>query len=1062
MKPIKLIISAFGPYADTMPEIDFEQFENKGLFLISGDTGAGKTTIFDAICFALYGETSGAYRDTKNLRSEYAKPSARSFVDFYFSHQGKRYHVYRQPSFDRQKQRGEGVITEREKAEFYCEGEMPIEGATLVNNAVKELLQIDFKQFKQIAMIAQGEFWNLLNASTDDRTKILRTIFMTSGYQKIGYKLKERKNESFSRRKTTEESIIQYFKDATAPEEGQLAEELSSLQDKAGKSGSAWNIDEMLEILSNIISADKSALKEGGKAFSYQNKILEEKKTALNNANTNNDFLRRLEKFKEEKEQLENRRDEIKKLQSLVKCQKAAVRGVKPVYDLLKKAEGDVEATGRSIISKKEEAVAARSHIASAEDILKTSLEQKPKAEQLNKKAEKLKEDFDKYGERDTLVSGIRAFEEEAERLKEEDIILKKEEENLKDKIKHLDNTIKELKNCKAELINVQNGGKELASLKSELEDIIQKAIPNYREAERDLKKKQDNFKDARSKYHDAQAECKCCQDILDNCRAGILAQGLEEGNKCPVCGSTHHPELAVLPEETASEDELNKLQAAEESAKNEKEKALVAAEKAKTAVTSAEDQLRGRILDCIENEHSSVHADGNTHLEALYQLVLEELNDVKEQILVNTKKEIRLKRDCEACDKAVEDVEKARGAETDNLTKRIKDYNCRKELNQRLLTEKKTALKAYEKLEFADLETAQKEEKKAKSDAQRIFEAIENAQAAKQEADNRKIEIDAVLNTLEETLKDQKKKADDSRENFERTLKIKKFASEEEFLEFLTAEDEIADHENEINEYNQLLKINSEQLKQAEADAKGKTQIDETELQQEVKEQGLIAEQLRDKNNQIDHRVQNNEEIKKKISAQRSSLEKYRRENDMCSRLYALIAGDISNKAKVTFEQYIQAAGFDNIIAAANRRLLPMSDGQYELIRKNDSNDKKSKTILNLEVQDNFTGHRRPVGNLSGGESFKASLSLALGLSDTVSSNLGGIQMDALFVDEGFGTLDRKSIESAMDILINLSGSNKLVGIISHREELMENIPQQIKVEKTKWGSRIDIDTGF
>ena len=162
------------------------------------------------------------------------------------------------------------------------------------------------------------------------------------------------------------------------------------------------------------------------------------------------------------------------------------------------------------------------------------------------------------------------------------------------------------------------------------------------------------------------------------------------------------------------------------------------------------------------------------------------------------------------------------------------------------------------------------------------------------------------------------------------------------------------------------------------------------------------------------------------------------------------------TGNGKITLEQYIQAAGFDGIIAAANRRLKPMSDGQYELYRQEDSLGKRSNTFLNLEV-----GHRRPVGNLSGGESFKASLSLALGLSDTVSSNLGGIQMDALFVDEGFGTLDRKSIESAMDILVNLSGANKLVGIISHREELMENIPQQIRVNKTKNGSVIEIDTG-
>ena len=176
---------------------------------------------------------------------------------------------------------------------------------------------------------------------------------------------------------------------------------------------------------------------------------------------------------------------------------------------------------------------------------------------------------------------------------------------------------------------------------------------------------------------------------------------------------------------------------------------------------------------------------------------------------------------------------------------------------------------------------------------------------------------------------------------------------------------------------------------------------------------------------------------------------------------MYKLVKGNTGN-GKITLEQYIQAAGFDGIIAAANRRLLPMSDGQYELYRQEDSVGKKSNTFLDLEVLDNYTGHRRPVGNLSGGESFKASLSLALGLSDTVSTNLGGVQMDAIFIDEGFGTLDKKSIDSAMDILINLSGANKIVGVISHREELIENIPQQIRVKKTKDGSQITIDSGI
>ena len=252
MKPIKLIMSAFGPYAAEMPAIDFTRFENKGLFLISGDTGAGKTTVFDAICYALYGETSGKYRDTKNLRSEYAKESTETYVDFYFSHQGKEYHVRRRPEYERKKQRGSGVTTIKENAVLYSGDSAPIEGKTQVNEAIKELLHIDEKQFKQIAMIAQGEFWALLNAKTDDRTKILRTIFRTGGYNNIEYRLKDRMDASYKQKARTEDSIVQYFKDVTIDAGDELAEALTDLQNRAERSGSAWNIEEIIEILNAI------------------------------------------------------------------------------------------------------------------------------------------------------------------------------------------------------------------------------------------------------------------------------------------------------------------------------------------------------------------------------------------------------------------------------------------------------------------------------------------------------------------------------------------------------------------------------------------------------------------------------------------------------------------------------------------------------------------------------------------------------------------------------------------------------------------------------------------
>ena len=262
MKPIKLKISAFGPYAGEIPEIRFDQFEERGLFLISGDTGAGKTTIFDAICFALYGSTSGRYRDTKNLRSEYAGPECESYVDFYFSHQGKNYHVLRKPSYERKKLRGEGTVHQQETAVFYEEGKAPVEGLKPVENALKDLLKIDEKQFKQIVMIAQGEFRDLLFAKTEQRTEILRTIFMTENYKNIEFRLKDRLDACNKERIHTESSILQYFGDASAPEGTELETELTDMQEKAASSNSSWNAYVFTDVIERIVSCDIESSEE--------------------------------------------------------------------------------------------------------------------------------------------------------------------------------------------------------------------------------------------------------------------------------------------------------------------------------------------------------------------------------------------------------------------------------------------------------------------------------------------------------------------------------------------------------------------------------------------------------------------------------------------------------------------------------------------------------------------------------------------------------------------------------------------------------------------------------
>lgn len=1060
-------ISAFGPYAGEAPEIDFELFESKGLFLISGDTGAGKTMLFDAICFALYGETSGTFRKTDNLRSEYAEPSEKSFVEFYFTHQGKQYRVYRQPSYERQKKRGEGVITEPEQAEFQCDTQTPIEGVKKVNDVVGELLQIDARQFKQIAMIAQGEFWNLLNASTEERTKILGTIFMTSAYKQIGFKLKERMDKSFAGKKKTEQSIVQYLKDIKTAEESAWTEPLAVLQEKAGNSGSAWNLDEMLELISNLISEEKTAIKAEEKELKSQEADLEEKKKHLHHAHMNNEFLNRLAKCEKEKEELDEQSAEMEKKKQRLERQKAAVREVKPLYDLFQSRSRETAQTGQKIAEKRQELLTATEQHEQAVAWFEEIREKEPEAGELEKQVQKWKDEFEKYEERDRLTRSVQTLEEKWERKSEEEKQLTEEEQQLNEKIGMLETTIQKFSGCDARLVQNQSEGKELAACFDVLDALLDTEIPAYGKTQKDLKKKQTELQQAQDTYRKAEETYRDYEAFLERCRAGILAQGLEEGKKCPVCGSLHHPEPAGLPEQSdfdgeISEERKNELQRKKEDADREKQEVLLAAESLRVREKQERDNLREKILDCLDKPFISYSCLGSETFDELTAQAGTAQKEIREQISKNRLEEIRLQKDCETYKKANEDVKRARDEETKQLTDKKDKLQKEKETTLTGLTEMRTALREYEKLAFADYETAKKEKEKAEQTAAEIRAQIEKARMKKEETDKEKGNIQAALRELELTGKNQKEQEEKAGKSYEDILRAKQFTSEQEVQEFFVSEEEIETCEGVLNEYRQKVQSNAQLLSQAKKDAEGRIWVDEEQLQQDVDSQTRRTEELRTKYTQRKNRLERNQELKKKISMQRKPLEQFREENVCYTRLYHLVSGKVSNQAKITLEQYIQAAGFDAILVAANRRLLPMSDGQYELFRKTESRDKAHKSFLDLEVQDNFTGHRRPVGNLSGGESFKASLSLALGLSDTVSSHFGGVQMDALFVDEGFGTLDRKSMEQAMDILVQLSGKNKLVGIISHREELLESIPQQVRVTKTKSGSRIEIDSGF
>ncbi len=1057
MKPIKLIISAIGPYAGKLPEIDFDAFEEKGLFLISGDTGAGKTTIFDAICFALYGTTSGTYRDTKNLRSEYAKDSVQSYVDFYFSHQGREFHVWRQPSYERQKQRGSGVILEKEKAILYEEGQAPIEGLTQVNNAVKELLHIDEKQFKQIVMIAQGEFWDLLNAKTDQRTEILRTIFLTNGYKNIEYKLKDRMDASYKIKVRAEDSIIQHFEDVSTNKEDELFDELEDLKSRARQSGSAWNLDEILDVTERLILSDRERLKCIKADLKKAEAELNKNKEELARAKINNSLIEKRDRLEKEKEELEKRKPEIDEMIQLLDKQKKATRHVNPSYVMYNEKCGEVSSTQRQIKTAESNLETAVAVVKQAKDAFDCAQKQEPEADKLKQTISRIDDEEQKYQQKEELEGKLKELEKLDMNISAGEADLKEFEESLKEKIKALNKTVKELNGKPAELIEAKNESEKLTELLTDLNAIIDEQIPEREKRKKGLSKKQTAFLDARAKYEKASGRREEAERILEDSRAGILARKLVEGEKCPVCGSVHHPEPAKLKEASVSEEDFKKLQEEESELQEKKNNANTEAEIAKTSLEEFEGQFRITILDCIESPLLDMDME-EASLEELIKAAKEARTQVGTMSKENIKKCNSLDKDCKSLKKAEKALETAQGEDTEKLNSKKEELNENKQIIKQELTETRATLKTLEKLSFPDWETAKKEREQAETKKNKILDDITKAEEEKKKADTDLIDVKSKLKTLNDSLKQQEKAEEALREKLDKEVSANGFSSVKEMLIYVVNEDDIAASDKLINEYNQAVATNKKQLSDAKSDAEGKKIIDIEGLKAVCDEQSANVDLIRKNCNNSENRISTNEEKQRNILNRREELEKARKENAICQRLYNLVKGTTGN-GKITLEQYIQAAGFDGIIAAANRRLLPMSDGQYELYRQEDSLGKKSNNFLDLEVLDNYTGHRRPVGNLSGGESFKASLSLALGLSDTVSSNLGGVQMDALFVDEGFGTLDRKSIDSAMEILINLTGSNKLVGIISHREELMENIPQQIKVKKTKDGSQIIVE---
>ena len=912
MKPLKLTLSAFGPYAGKL-ELDFETLGSSGLYLITGDTGAGKTTIFDAISFALFGEASGGNREPGMLRSKYADPATPTEVTLTFRYAGTEYTITRNPEYQRPKTKGDGVTKQAAGATLLCPEKPPITKPKEVNVAIREILGLDRDQFAQVAMIAQGDFLKLLLAETKERQKIFRNLFRTNLYVQLQEQLSKRANQVKYQWEDVGNSIRQYM-------EGILWGEASSFADQAQLAQRGeLPVAQVLELLSGLLEEDCQTRKElEGKqkdqeqesealvALLTQAEAIRKAQASL--ARTEAEEARMVVTVQQRQEELD-RQQALKPRQEQLSQEITAIDLSLPEYDRLTQLQ-------KTLSQAKQQNQKAEFDAAAAGD----------EKQKLSKQIEHLK------AERKALET-VGAEKEKLLRRKQEQY----------QKREQLQKLIADMAACRAQQM------------------LWEGARDAYLVAEETSSRLREDYDSKNKAFLDEQA--------------GIIAGRLEEGTPCPVCGSVHHPNPAVMAASAPTEAEVKKARTAYEKAARATEKASAAAAKEKGRAASLEEALLAQTEHLLNTR--DVSAAETAAREGVSQLQ-EDIAALEKQL-----REIARQQDRKAqLDHEIPLKEKALSAAEERLSAG-KTLAASTAASMQAAAEQITVL--TEKLPFDREEAALAHRRSLARERTALQTALEAAEKA--------------------------------------------CASAKETLVSLRAS--MAQLKNQLE---------------------GSPEIDLQALTEKKADLAARKEALLRQQRAVHSRLLTNEGNLKNIQKKSTELSALEERQKWLRALSDTANGTIRGKEKIMLETYIQTTYFDRIVARANVRLMKMTGGQYDLKRRKTTDNKQSQSGLELDVIDHYNGTERSVKTLSGGESFKASLALALGLSDEIQMSTG-IQLDTLFVDEGFGSLDPESLNQAYNTLAGLTEGNRLVGIISHVTELKERIDKQIVVTKEKSG---------
>ena len=1074
MKPLKLTLSAFGPYADEVV-IDFTQFGGQGLFLVTGDTGAGKTTIFDGITFALYGETSGGVREASMLRSKYAKPETPTFAEYIFEYKNAVYTVKRSPDYERPKARGTGMTVQKGEALLtFSDGKAPVTKLKEVNQAVAELIGLDMKQFTQIAMIAQGDFRKLLLADTEERSNIFRKLFHTDLYKTIQEKLKFEAGGLDKAYKELLRSIRQYTEQVRYAEEEPLGQQWMQME----RNGFEGNLEEGLEILRQFLKMDKETLKSLNKRMRENDGELEKVNQLLGKVHKEAEAGKRRELLTEEKEvlvpQLEQVREEaekaakepeqIQRLMLSIQKEKENLERYMQVEELSKETEN---AAGQI-----EKLWMDSAMLQNRQQEIKKILEEKQKEYQATDCAEKEKAETDFQKEKtDNLYAGIY---KNCGNL-----------EFLQGKIKELEiqsgEAEKSLRQMKKELTELEEKLTVMADLETKENTLrmrqqqIQKIHMQQKRCQ-NLEKEADSKKKAYLAVSQKRMEIREILNRMEqaylDAQAGVLAAGLQEGMPCPVCGSVHHPNLTQIPEKVPTEEELKQQKGMAEAAEKEVSEASVQAGEAAGLVQRSKEELR-------ENFRNYV----GQFLESEDVLMTEEFLDEQECFVKTEEGEIRkqkivqqelVKRKEEVSGRLEQETGEFQKLQISLEKRRSQQESIQEQLREQLSESVFAWLEeVQEKSESGEQLLLLRQGKKASDWLRQQQNILEQRQEKlvvllkQRELLGEEIsKMQTEFNGLTDQMNQNQKQTAAERSRYEQLLKQKEGMKKE--LGERTKEEILSGIQLQTQEWKELEIHYKTVTEKKEALEKRMTELDSViaSLTEQLKEAVNLSEEELDvqkenfmerkkalsaERDEIHARLEINGDMYEKVCRQQAELVKTESRWKWMKALSDTANGTITGKARIMLETYIQMQYFDRILARANIRLMTMSSGQYELVRRKENKSRVGKTGLELDVVDHYNGTVRSVKTLSGGETFQASLSLALGLSDEIQSNSGGIQLDTMFVDEGFGSLDEDSLDQAIRALKDLSQGSRLVGIVSHVSELKERIDKKIIVTKKR-----------